>query len=179
MNEATRCLILDGKAGLRLTHELRWTYDDGYATAGVRLRNNQGLWLMLVVKIPLDSPGKMSVLIHDDSKGANNALRLDVRGSHKNKKIDYRSWTKVTHLHLFRDQHADKHAIDPPGWPPHPDWDEDRPVAWDPQEPEIIFSYFRDLCAVASPAEGPAWRAPALELADDDINRTPDGEEIP
>jgi hypothetical protein len=116
---ATFEAIRHGDAKLELNEPLDWELK------GTRLRSTHGLRSALSVPVALVAAvgtfdtHRPTFLIHDGASGRNNACRLDVRGSHWNRRTDQRHWTNQSHLHLWRDDCQDAHAVDPePSWPP-------------------------------------------------------------
>lgn len=119
MNEAIANTIRHGQAKLQLRAPLTWTLRSSRVRAVQRLRSELAVPIHLVVCVPVRTPGRVTLLLHDGSSGSNNAFRLDVRGSHGNSNVDNRVWNHKTHLHVWSDAHKARHAIDPfdPPWP--------------------------------------------------------------
>lgn len=119
MNSATFEAIRRGDAKLTLSEPLDWKRKGSQLRATHRVKTVLSNPITVVASLLADRPYRPTFLIHDGAPGKNNACRLDLRSSHTNRRTDGRHWERETHLHLWRDDRHEAHAVDPfQPWPP-------------------------------------------------------------
>lgn len=177
MQSATFEAIWRGDAKLELLEPLAWNRTDPKVRATNRLKSVLSVPITLVAQFTLVAPHRPSFLIHDGAAGRNNACRLDVRGSHLNRRTDGHAWKNETHLHLWRDDCHEAHAVNPPApWPPDEYRDDDTQIT-----SEQFRQLFESFCRIVHVKLGGTytWVDPLELIAETEAAFTEDGDVIP
>ena len=177
MELATFEAIRLGDANLDLNERLAWELKGTRLRATHRLRSVLTVPVTLVALVGTFDPHRPTFVIHDGAAGKNNACRLDVRGTHRNRRTDQKVWTNQSHLHLWRDDCLEAHAVDPiPPWPP--EWFQDDDTEVTSEQLREIFEMF---CQMFHVKLGDAydWRDPLALIPDVPTVTTEDGDVIP
>lgn len=177
MEFATFEAIRQGHAGLELNEGLGWELKGTRVRAAHRLRSALSVPITLVAAMGTDDYHRPTFLIHDGAAGANNACRLDVRGSHYNRRTDQRRWINQSHLHLWRDDCRDAHAVDPlPPWPPP--WFQDHDTQITSGQLKELFEMFCLMFHVKL-GDAYAWGDPLALVPQPQTATTENGDVIP
>jgi hypothetical protein len=174
---ATFEAIRQGHAKLELNEPLEWELKGTRLRSTRRLRSSLSVPVTLVAAVGTFDTHRPTFLIHDGASGRNNACRLDVRGSHWNRRTDQRHWTNQSHLHLWRDDCQDAHAVDPePPWPPT--WFQEHDTLISSEQLRELFEMF---CLMFHVRLGEAydWADPLVLVPNAQIATTEDGDVIP
>lgn len=177
MEFATFEAIRQGDARLELNEHLNWELKGTRIRATHRLRSVLSVPITLVVAVSMLDPSRPTFIIHDGAAGRNNACRLDIRGSHYNRRTDRRRWVHESHLHLWREDCQDAHAVDPfPPWPPT--WFQDHDTQITSEQIRELFEMF---CRMFHVKLGSAydWADPLALISQAQALKTEDGDVIP
>ncbi len=177
MDGATCEAIQRGDAKLELLETLDWRVVGTRVRASHRLKTVLSVPITLFAGIPIAEPHRPTFLIRDGQPKRNIACRLDVRGSHFNRRTDSRMWINQTHLHEWRDPYKDAHAVDPPPpWPPEWFRDDDTKVTSDQ-----LRELFEMFCRMFHVKLGGAyhWVDPLKFIGSTEPVSTEDGDVIP
>ena len=177
MDNATFEAIRRGDAQLELRESFEWLLSATRVRGDRRLHTVLSSPLTIFVGVSVATPWAPTFLIRDGESGPNNACRLDVRGTHWNRRTDRRRWDHESHLHIWRDDLGNHyHAVDPYlPWPP--DFD-DSASTITPAELEHMFDLF---CRMFHVKYGPnyQWVDPLSQIAQAPVVTTPAGDVIP
>lgn len=177
MEFATFEAIRHGHAKLELVEPLNWQLKGSRLRATHRLRSVLTVPITLVVAVPIFESHRPTFVIHDGAPGKNNACRLDVRGSHRNRRTDRRRWINQSHLHVWRDDYQEAHAIDPlPPWPPT--WFQDQDTEITSQQLRELFEMFCQ-CFHVKLGDAYHWTDPLALIPLPQTATTEDGDVIP
>lgn len=177
MERATFEAILQGHAKLELNQPLDWQLVGTRVRAKHRLKSALSVPVTLVAAVGTFETHRPTFLIHDGAPGKNNACRLDVRGSHANLRTDRRRWTNQTHLHVWRDDCQEWHAVDPIApWPPS--WFQDADNQITSEQLREIFEMFCQMFSVTLGSEY-QWVDPLTLVPQPPTATTGNGDVIP
>lgn len=178
MDGATFEAIQRGDAKLELREPLDWKVIGTRVRASHRLKTVLSVPITLFAGIPLAEAHRPTFLIRDDGQRKRNiACRLDVRGTHTNRRTDSAAWVNRTHLHVWRDVCGAAHAIDPPPpWPPP--WFRDDATNITSDQLRELFETFCRLFHVKLSAPYD-WSDPLPLIGEAEALTTEDGDVVP
>lgn len=179
MEFATFEAIRLGIARLELNQPVNWELKGTRLRSTHRLRSTLTVPITLVLAVGTSDPYRPTFVIHDGGQGKNNACRLDVRGTHRNRRTDQKSWVNQSHLHVWRDDCQEAHAVDPfPPWPPAWFRDDDSDTKITSEQLRELFETF---CRMFRVTLGDAydWRDPLVMIPQPSPVVTEDGDVIP
>jgi hypothetical protein len=177
MELATFEAIRQGDAKLELNQPIDWELKGTRLRSTHRLRSALSVPVTLVAAVGTFDPHRPTFIVHDGGQGKNNACRLDVRGTHRNRRTDHKCWINQSHLHLWRDDCLEAHAVDPfPPWPPA--WFQDHDTQITSEQLRELFEMFCQMFHVKL-GDGYDWTDPLVLIPQAQTATTEDGDVIP
>lgn len=110
MDDALFAYLRSGKADLQISAPVVWRARPPCVRGEAPVSNNVGR--RLVVGMQICRLFKPAVYLMDVTTGRH-AWRLDVAGSHSNRRTNGEVWVNRNHVNVWRDDIGDKHAVDP------------------------------------------------------------------
>lgn len=177
MSTAIMGIIEERKAGLAISAAQAWMVKPSTTLFSVPIKNKIGCSLRLIGQVNHGSPHRFQLMLLDSATKRGNLFRLCARGKHRNKHSDGRRWNWVTHLHVWIQEYADTHAIDPgEPWPPSA-WNEGSREPLTGTEMRDLFGTFCGMLGIRCDVSE-FWQDPPPLPSAGYITLT-DGEEIP